>query len=300
MDERTALGLLDDELDDAGDDAAVVGDQVLTIDMLHASTDFPDGTTHYTAGWRAVGASLSDLGAMGADATAAVAAYGVPGFDPEELLAFVRGASDVCEAVDARYVGGDLDHHDEFTVSTAALGRTDDPVWRSGASPGDRVVVTGELGGTAAAVRLFECGETSQGNDLFQFVPRVEAGRALASHATAMMDSSDGLARSLHQLAAASDCGFAIDADAVPVHETVETLATDDEDRRSMGLYFGEDFELVATLPESALDRVEAAAPVPITVVGEVTDPDAGITIDGERLPDRGYDHGDADGNGED
>jgi thiamine-monophosphate kinase len=292
MDERTALGLLADELPDAGDDAAVVGDQVLTIDMLHASTDFPDGVTHYTAGWRAVGASLSDVGAMGAEATAAVAAYGVPSFEPEELLSFVRGANDVCERVGARYVGGDLDHHGEFTVSTAALGRTDDPVWRSGASPGDRVCVTGELGRSAAAVRLFEGGETDRANDLFRFDPRVETGRAIAPHATAMMDSSDGLARSLHQLAEASDCGFAVDVDAIPVHEAVEALATDEADRRSMGLYFGEDFELVFTVPESALDRVRDVAGVPITDIGEVTDAEAGIAIDGEELPDRGYDHG--------
>ncbi|HKL28008.1 MAG TPA: thiamine-phosphate kinase [Natrialbaceae archaeon] len=296
MDERTALGLLADELPDAGDDAAVVGDQVLTIDMLHESTDFPDGVTHYTAGWRAVGASLSDVGAMGAEATAAVAAYGVPAFEPEDLLAFVRGANDVCERVGARYVGGDLDHHGEFTVSTAALGRTDEPVWRSGASPGDRVCVTGDLGRSAAAVRLFERGETDRANDLFRFDPRVETGRAIAPHATAMMDSSDGLARSLHQLAEASDCGFAIDADAIPVHEAVDDLATDEADRRSMGLYFGEDFELVFTVPESALEEVREAASVPITDIGDVTDADAGIAIDGETLPDRGYDHGATDG----
>jgi thiamine-monophosphate kinase len=296
MDERTALGLLAGELPDAGDDAAVVGEQVLTIDMLHESTDFPDGVTHYTAGWRAVGASLSDVAAMGAEATAAVAAYGVPAFEPNDLLAFVEGASDVCERVDAAYVGGDLDHHDEFTVSTAALGRTEDPVWRSGASPGDRVCVTGDLGRTAAAVRLFEAGDTDRGNELFRFVPRVRTGRAVAPHATAMMDSSDGLARSLHQLAEASDCGFAIDADAVPVHDAVDALATDEADRRSMGLYFGEDFELVFTVPESALEDVREAASVSIADVGEVTAPGAGITIDGEELPDRGYDHGTADG----
>jgi thiamine-monophosphate kinase len=299
MDERSALDLLADELAEAGDDAAVVGDGVVTIDMLHASTDFPDGTTRYTAGWRAVGASLSDVAAMGADATAAVAAYGVPGFDPEELLAFVRGAADVCEAVGAEYVGGDLDHHEEFTVSTAALGRTDDPVFRSGATPGDRVLVTGSLGRTAAAVRLFDRGEVDRANELFRFEPRVAAGRAIAPHASAMMDSSDGLARSLHQLGTASDCGFAIDADAVPVHDAVEELAHDAADRRSMGLYFGEDFELVFTVPEAALDQVREVSPVPVTDVGSVTSPDDGITIDGERLPDRGYDHGDGDGVGD-
>ncbi|MFT4923457.1 MAG: thiamine-monophosphate kinase, partial [Haloarculaceae archaeon] len=81
MDERDALGRLDTLLPDAGDDAAVIEDLVLTTDMLHDSTDFPAGTTRYTAGWRAVGASLSDVAAMGADALAAVAVYGAPTFE---------------------------------------------------------------------------------------------------------------------------------------------------------------------------------------------------------------------------
>jgi len=133
MDERAALGLLSDELAAAGDDAAVANGLVVTTDMLHERTDFPPGTTRYTAGWRAVGASLSDVAAMGAEATAAVAAYAAPEFDRDELLDFVRGASDVCERVDTEYVGGDLGGHDEFTVATTAIGRTDEPVPRSGA-----------------------------------------------------------------------------------------------------------------------------------------------------------------------
>ncbi|MFC6730730.1 thiamine-phosphate kinase, partial [Natronoarchaeum mannanilyticum] len=55
MDEREALAMLASELPGAGDDAAVIGDQVVTTDMLHETTDFPAGTTRYTAGWRAVG-----------------------------------------------------------------------------------------------------------------------------------------------------------------------------------------------------------------------------------------------------
>src|SRR6056297_1310977 len=106
MDERTALGMLEAELPGAGDDAAVVGEQVLTTDMLHEATDFPEGTTRYTAGWRAVGASLSDVAAMGAEATAAVAVYAARAFDEGQLRDFVDGARDVCERVGARYVGG--------------------------------------------------------------------------------------------------------------------------------------------------------------------------------------------------
>jgi len=290
MDERTTLRLLARELPGAGDDAAVVDGLVLTTDMLHERTDFPAGTTRYTAGWRAVGASLSDVAAMGADATAAVAVYAAPSFEADDVRAFVDGATDVCAAVDAEYVGGDLDTHGEFTVVTTALGRTDRPVRRSGAQVGDAVCVTGELGRSAAAVRAFERGDATRGNDLFQFTPRVEAGQTLREHATAMMDSSDGLARSLHQLAEASGCGFEVEWDRLPVHPAVESLAADATDRREMATYFGEDFELVFTVPREELSDVRGASPVEITAVGSVTA--SGVVADGDPLPDRGYTHG--------
>ena len=298
MDERAALALLDGELEAAGDDAAVVDGLVVTTDMLHERTDFPNGTTRYTAGWRAVGASLSDVAAMGAKPTAAVAAYAAPEFDRDELLAFVRGASDVCELVGTEYVGGDLDGHDEFTVSTTVIGRTDDPVRRRGAQPGDVVCVTGTLGRSAAALEFFDRAIDDddalleRANDLFRFPPRIAAGRALAPHATAMMDSSDGLARSLHQLAEASDCGFAIEADRLPIDNAVYDVTDDEDEALELATTFGEDFELVATLPEAALSAVRAATDVPLSVIGSVREADDGLTMDGEPLADRGYTHG--------
>jgi len=287
MDERSALGMLADTVGAAGDDAAVIDGLVVTTDMLHERTDFPAGTTRYTAGWRTIGASLSDVAAMGAEATATVAAYGAPTFDPDEVRAFVDGATDVCAATGAEYVGGDLDNHDEFTVAGTAIGQADDPVYRSGASPGDAVYVTGTLGRTGAALRAFECGDHERGNDLFRFEPRVAAGRALAPVATAMMDSSDGLARSLHQLAAASDCGFSIAWDRLPVDPSVDDVADGAADRRELAAFFGEDFELVFTASPSAVARVDV--PTRLTRVGEVTED--GVVADSEPLPDRGYTH---------
>jgi thiamine-monophosphate kinase len=287
MDERAALDLVGGLVSGAGDDAAVVGDTALTIDMLHEATDFPPGTTRYTAGWRSVGASLSDVAATGADATAAVAAYAAPEFDEDELAEFVAGASEVCEAVGAEYVGGDLDGHDEFTVATAAVGDAEGQVGRGGARPGDRVVVTGSLGRSAAAVEYFERGETGRANALFQFMPRVAAGRALAERATAMMDSSDGLARSLHQLAEASDCGFDVDSDRIPVADDLAALVDDDPLDRAVT--FGEDFELVATVPPDGVEAVREAVSVDLAVVGEATA--SGILLDGEPLADEGWTH---------
>ncbi|NLV14151.1 thiamine-phosphate kinase [Haloarcula argentinensis] len=288
MDERAALAEMADRLPDAGDDCAVVDGQVITTDMLHERTDFPAGTTRYTAGWRAVAASLSDVAAMGAEAAAAVAAYGAPSFDADELAAFVDGAQDVCHAVDAEYVGGDLDSHDEFTVASTAIGSATEPVRRSGASPGDAVCVTGTLGRSAAALKLFDRGDADRANELFQFEPRVRAGVALRPHATAMMDSSDGLARSLHQLSEASGCGFAIE-EPLPIDAQVDALAETEQERRELGVFFGEDFELVCTLPESDVPEAREAVPCPLHRIGTATE--RGVTLDGETLPDRGYSH---------
>lgn len=289
MDERAALTSIADRVPAAGDDAAVVGELVLTTDMLHASSDFPEGTTRYTTGWRAVGASLSDVAAMGAEATAAVAVYAAPTFEADELEAFIGGATDVCEAVGAEYVGGDLDRHAELTVASTAVGRTETPVYRSGASPGEVVCVTGTLGRTAAALRRFEAGEVEVANDLFRFEPRVAAGRSLVAHVTAMLDSSDGLARSLHQLAEASGCGFAVEGETIPIDRAVRAVAVDDEDAFDMATTVGEDFELVCTMPPRAVESAREACPVPITVLGEVTV--EGVTLDGDPLVDRGYTH---------
>lgn len=288
MDERAALAIVGAIVDAAGDDCAIVEELLVTTDMLHEETDFPPGTTQYTAGWRTVGASLSDIAAMGGEPIGAVAVYGAPTFESGRIESFLEGCLDVCDLVGTEYVGGDLDGHREFTVVSTALGRCEDPVLRSGASPGEALCVTGTVGRSAAAVEYF--GEDdARANELFQFEPRIEAGRAIAPFATAMMDSSDGLARSCHQLAEASDCGFAVEYDAVPVHPAVRAVATDSTTERNLSLFFGEDFELVCTIPEGEFEAARTASPVPIEQVGTVTP--AGVTMDGEPLPDRGYTH---------
>ena len=291
MDERDALALIGSEVGAAGDDAAVVGDRVVTTDMLHETTDFPSGLTRYSVGWRAVAASLSDVAAMGAAAEAAVAVYAAPSFDAGELRAFVRGAREVCAAVDASYVGGDLDDHEEFTVATTALGVTTAPVLREGATPGEAVCVTGRLGRTAGALRLFQRGDDERANRLFRFTPRIAAGQQIAAHATAMLDSSDGLARSLHQLAEAGDHGVSLSRDAIPIHPVVTETTDNAAERHRQATTVGEDFELVFTAPDAAVSDLQRATEVPVTRIGRVTPPDEGLTIDGEPLANEGYGH---------
>lgn len=290
MDEWAALARLTDRLPEAGDDAAIIDDTAITIDMLHETTDFPAGITPYTIGWRTAAVSLSDLAAMGATPQGVVAAYGTPRFEPAALDAFVDGAEAVCAAVGAAYVGGDLDHHEEFTTTSAAVGTVDTPVYRSGASPGDIVCVTGTLGRSAGALTLAKAGEHERANEMFRFQPRIETGQQLVGTATALIDSSDGLARSVHQLASASDCGIALESERLPFAAVLDETTASSEERLENGVFFGEDFELVCTMPAPAYEDLRDTLPVSLTQIGTVTE--ATVTLDGAQLPNRGYEHG--------
>lgn len=290
MDERAALHMVAERLDIDGDDAAVIGETVVAVDMLHEAADFPPGISPYTVGWRTTAVTLSDQAAMGATPIATLAVYGAPRFEREDLTAFLDGAVDASESVGATYVGGDLDQVDERTTVGVSVGTTDRPVWRSGAHPGDVVVVTGSLGRGALAYELFNEGEPERANELYRFSPRVDAGRTLGSVATAMIDSSDGLIRSLYHVAESSACGFAIERESLPINDHLASAISDDETLLEYAIAWGEDFELVATLPRDDFDRIQPRLPVPVTPIGRVTG--EGVTMDGEPVSDRGHTHG--------
>ncbi len=289
MDERAALRIVESLVGAAGDDAAIIDGQAVSVDMLHETSDFPEGVTPYTAGWRAISVSLSDLAAVGAQPTVTLGVYSPPQFERSALEAFINGAIDASTRVGAEYVGGDLDITDELTTVGIAIGKVDQPVGRSGANEGDAIVVTGTLGRGAIAVRKFEAGAVEEGNELFRFTPRIEPGRYLASEATAMIDSSDGLARSLHLLAEASDCGFEIEEAAIPIDPQLEEIVSDAEERRSLGIFWGEDFELIATLPPDTVDDMRSSIDIPLHQIGTVTED--GLKLDDASLPDRGFSH---------
>ena len=287
MEEFDALARLSDVLG-VSDDCATLetpdeANLLLTTDMLHDETDFPEGVAPRTVGWRTAAVSLSDVGGSGGRAVAVVAVYAAPDFD--ELEEFVRGARDACESVGAESVGGDLDGHDERTVVSTALGATDEPVGRDGARPGEAVAVTGALGRTAVALREFENGNVERANELFAFEPRVAEAKALAPHATAMTDLSDGIAVGLHNLAEASDVSFEVERDALPTFD----------DTRDEDLYVGEDYELLFTIPhnktDAARDALKATDTEMTLIGGTVKKEDMNVRMDGEPLRRRGYEH---------
>jgi thiamine-monophosphate kinase len=246
-----------------GDDAAVLDDgTVVSTDILVEGVHFDLARTGpRDIGHRAATANLSDLAAMGARPVALLAAFGLPpGFDAAAEIAAGMREHGVPVA------GGDLSRAPILIVSVTALGRSDRPVRRSGGRPGDVLVVTGPLGGQAAA------------GYMGRVTPRTDEGCALAVVATAMIDLSDGVATDVERLARASETGAVVELERLPraPGATVEQAATG-----------GEDYELLAALPPGV------ESPVPVTVVGRLTDGGDVVLVDAAGAPQalRGWDH---------
>ncbi|NOX44552.1 MAG: thiamine-phosphate kinase [Caldiserica bacterium] len=286
MSEWELLRRIAAEVPRAGDDCAVIPfrgtNLLLTIDVLHRSADFPRGTDHYTMGWRAVAVTLSDVAAMGGRPLGVALALSAPDLE-EPFEGILRGAEDCARAAGTELVGGDLDVSAELFLISSGLGEAERPVLRSGARPGDRLYLTGPLGRTYLALRLFSQGRHAEANELFRFSPRITEGRALVGVATAMIDLSDSLAHSLHLLSRASGIGLVVEAERVPLTEGLGPGELEEV------FYFGEDYELLFTAPEGALP------PGPWIEIGEVVE-EAGVWCRGRgrlrRVPDRGWEHG--------
>lgn len=289
-----------------GDDAAVLaptaGELVLTTDALVENVHFlrsPTGARDL--GHKAVVVNVSDIAAMGASPRAAVCALTLSeSVEAAWVMELFGGMREACDEYALWLVGGDLSRGGEVSIAVTVTGEVAPgrAVLRSGARPGDRIVVTGELGGSAAGLRLsrLRTAPSEQQRALIRRhlrpTARVGEGGVLARHgATAMMDVSDGLSLDLSRLARASGVGARLELDRVPV---AHLAALDD------ALGGGEDYELLACLPdddavESAAAALKEAFGVPLTQVGVAFEGE-GVWAVGEdglerRLEPEGWDH---------
>lgn len=285
------------------DDCAVIdigGDRYLlsTTDMLHQKTDFPPQMSGWQIGWMSAAVNLSDLASKGAEPLGLLMAIGIsPDAELDFLDDIIRGMDDCVKTAGTQIIGGDMDSHEELTITGTALGlvNRNQLIKRSGAHPGDIVCVTGNPGTAGAALvslRKQIKANTKILNALFQPIPRIKEGIALAgSYAvTSMMDISDGLSLSLHDLGKASGVGFKIYEDKLPVLPEVEKMLKGDELYEAV-VFTGGDFELLFTVSPDKIKEARKACS--FTVIGEVID--EGILIERskgiEKLMPRGYEH---------
>jgi thiamine-monophosphate kinase len=284
-----------------GDDAAVItaasADSVVTTDMLTDGVDFLlEQVDPQLVGRKALAVNLSDLAAMAAKPVAAFVSLVLPKrgstkFSSLELaIQLYLGMGPLAAKQGIAIAGGDTNTWDgPLAISVTAIGHTTPrgPLTRSGAKPGDQILVTGSLGGSILAKHLdFEprVAESLLLNDLF------------ALHAG--MDISDGLAIDASRLAKASGVGVALNLDTIPISDAARHIChSHGGDPLECALSDGEDFELLLAVSPETAREILTAQPlcIPITVIGEVV-PDPGlwqISSDGQRQPltPRGFEH---------
>ncbi len=283
------------------------------------TTDVMVEGRHFTAelsspedwGWKAVAVNLSDLAAMGAEPRWLVVALTVPPTAPLATLEGVyAGMREACRTLGGVLVGGDTSGGPVLSLAVTAIGEAERAVTRSGARPGDRLVVTAPLGAAAAGLALLELAAGHGGDPAAREAardllarhphlaaahrrprPELAAGRRLAAGgATAMLDLSDGLAGDVLHVAEASGTGVEVRDAAVPLAAGVaEAAGLLGRAPVELALGGGEDFALAAALPRTA----DVGGVIDCGTFTDRPDRRVHLTVAGEALPLAGlaYDH---------
>jgi thiamine-monophosphate kinase len=302
---RGIVRLLGDRAAGLGDDCGLIreGDEFFAL-----STDVSVERVHFRldwiglreVGWRATAAALSDLAAEGAEPVGLLSAVTMPSSAGQtELLELMSGVGTAAGFARAPVLGGDLSTGPGWSLAITVVGRTRAPITRAGARPGDRLWVTGALGGARAALEAWRRNEEPSSEARARFAhpePRIAAGRWLVRHgAHAMIDLSDGLGGDARHLAAASGVQVEIDLEALPVAAGVPAEA--ERLRISPGQFAaeaGEDYELLVALP-SRFEGSEAFARecgIGLTRIGTVGEGSgARFLAAGKAIDLKGFDH---------
>ncbi len=277
----------------AGDDAAVLrvdGSIVLSTDVQVQDVHFRlDWLAPEEIGARAAAAALSDLAAMGAEATALLLT--LVGRDGETVERVGRGASAFARSLSVPLIGGDISSGPLLAVDVVAVGRLPagwHPWMRSGARDGDRLWVTGRLGGPRRALDALLDGTPVDPEIRTRFaapMPRLAEAAALRGadfDVHAAIDVSDGLLLDAGRVARASELRLDLDAAAVPRMDRVGP---------SEALRSGEEYELLLALPEGS-DPTAVLAPTgtEVACIGRF-EAGEGVWLDGVRTPPSGFDH---------
>ena len=244
---------------DIGDDVAVLADgTVIGADMLIEGVHFDHRLTPEDVGWKAVMVNASDLGATGAIPTWMTLSLALPAAQAAGWIApFAAGVHAACAHLGVRLVGGDTTASPGPIVVSVSMGgrlAAPRPLRRSDGQVGDVLAVTGVLG--AAAAGFF--GADPEATALRRPTPPVELGAALAQidAVHAMMDLSDGLARDLKRLCAASALGAEVDAAALPLADHLPPGA----EGLAWATAWGEDYGLLLSLAPAGLPAATARA----------------------------------------
>ena len=303
--ERNLIGILKKHLSKLpsaplvfGDDVSAVsiGDNrvaVLKTDMLVDKTDVPRGMSLWQVARKAVVMNVSDFAAKGVEPKAALAALGLPrSLLLSDVKEIAKGLNAGARQYGAYIIGGDTGEATDLVITISLFGTAEKEslMLRSGAKVGDILAVTGFFGKSAAGLRILLDGlkvtkEVREVlvNAVFMPQARLREGLALSDSGavTASIDSSDGLAWSLHELANMSNVGFLVNN--MPIaHEVKRFAELNRLDVLELSLYGGEEYELIVTVkPKQWINAKRAIEAVGgrLLPIGKVTR-DKGIVLD--------------------
>ena len=278
-----------------GDDAAVIGDRLITVDMLTEGVDFLLAETDpQWIGRKALAVNLSDIAAMGGVPRWIFTAVALPRTGALELAEqLLIGMQPLIDKYDLILAGGDTNTWDGgLVVSITVIGYVSEHgvFRRSGGKAGDRIFVTGKLGGSIL-------------HHQFHFEPRIDEALHLNKHykINAAMDISDGLTLDLYRLATESRLGATLYESKIPIAEDAVTLSQrSGRSPLEHALSDGEDFELLFTVPPQEGERLLLEQPfrssgVTLYEIGELTTENGLriVTADGKTKPlvPRGFEH---------
>lgn len=260
---RVALGI--------GDDAAILpteaGKLLVTVDMLMEGVHFTlPPARPADVGRKALAVNLSDIAAMAGRPLAAVLSVALPRtYGKEFARELHRGLLELADEFGVAIAGGDTNSwNGPAVISVTLLGEATErgAVLRSGAVPGDWIMVTGALGGSLGGAHL-------------TFRPRVEEALVLHGRASlhAMIDLSDGLSSDLPHILEESGVGAVLDESAIPISEAARN-ASDGRPPLDHALGDGEDFELLFTVAPSDGQALLQSPPfaLPLTRIGEIVE----------------------------
>lgn len=266
-----------------GDDAAVIEqspgcDAVASIDTLVGGVHFPLAATPLRVGYRALMVSLSDLAAMGAEPRFVLVALTLPQADAAWVGQLAQGMAEAAIACDVLLCGGNFAKGPlSITVSVHGEVPAGAAVTRSGAQVGDRIFISGDVGGAGSCVRQQDWDfaiPLSPGQERYlRPLARFDLSAAVRQHAHAAIDVSDGLVADMAHICRCSGVGAQLERTAIPVSPGA---ALED------ALYGGDDYQILCAAAAQKLSG--------FTCIGEIT-AGSGVWLDGVQLEPRGYNH---------
>src|SRR4051812_37334130 len=285
------------------DDVAVLGDLVITHDSIAEGVHFLPNDPPSSVGWKLVAVNLSDLAAKGASPTGGLLSLTIAGPGKWEDN-FLTGVEAACESYGLPLLGGDtiaLPAGAPRVLGMTVFGRAGASVPdRAGGQPGDALWLVGTVGDAAAGLAQLREDRKATGVlvDIYcRPVPQLEAGRALAPLADAIMDVSDGLLLDSKRMAEASRCSVVIELDQLPLSSAFVAELGQDLASRLFAATGGDDYALLAALPPG-FDPVRLSLPsgTRVTRVGSLAEGKSSLSLTyaGEpvELPERlGFEH---------